>query len=90
MSRTTKGKKPPGFEYWKSRLHRGGEAPGPDTKKLTHRKERRGSRHAVETAIDLSRREGSWEQLAEEVDQETWRRDGEDEDAFGGDRCPDE
>ncbi len=28
-------------EYWASRLHRGGEAPGRFTKTLTHRKERR-------------------------------------------------
>lgn len=31
----------PGREYWASRLHKGGEAPGKVTKKLTHRKERR-------------------------------------------------
>ena len=31
----------PGKEYWKSRLHRGGEMPGRYTKQLTHRKERR-------------------------------------------------
>jgi len=31
----------PGKEYWKSRLHRGGEIPGSLTKKLTHRKERK-------------------------------------------------
>lgn len=31
----------PGKEYWKSRLHKHGEALGRYTKKLTHRKERR-------------------------------------------------
>lgn len=35
-----------GNEYWKSRLHRGGEEPGRFTKKLTHRKERREERRA--------------------------------------------
>ena len=30
-----------GKEYWKSRLHRGGELMGRFTKTLTHRKERR-------------------------------------------------
>ena len=41
MSRTKKGSKGPGAEYWKSRLHRHGEAPGMVTKKLTHKAERR-------------------------------------------------
>lgn len=31
----------PGKEYWKSRLHSGGEVPGRWTKKMTHKKERR-------------------------------------------------
>ena len=30
-----------GKEYWKSRLHPHGETPGRETKKLTHKKERR-------------------------------------------------
>lgn len=33
-----------GREYWKSRLHRYGEALGRWTKRLTHRKERRASK----------------------------------------------
>lgn len=38
-----------GKEYWKSRLHRGGETLGRYTKQQTHRKERReGRRIAVE------------------------------------------
>ena len=41
MSRTIKHKVSIGKEYWKSRLHKHGEVPGPFTKKLTHRKERR-------------------------------------------------
>lgn len=43
MSRTNKGSKGPGFDYWKSRLRKYGwwEKPGPLTKLLTHRKERR-------------------------------------------------
>jgi hypothetical protein len=33
-----------GKEYWKSRLHKGGEVLGKDTKKRTHRVERRRSK----------------------------------------------
>lgn len=33
-----------GKEFWKSRLHRGGEVLGRFTKRLTHRKERRVAR----------------------------------------------
>ena len=44
MSRTIKGSKGPGYEYWKSRLHRWGELPGRRTKTLTHRKERRSAK----------------------------------------------
>lgn len=41
MSRTYRGEKGPGHEYWKSRLCPGGETPGRWTKRQTHRKERR-------------------------------------------------
>lgn len=41
MSRSKKGGKSPGFEYWKSRLKRYGDQPGKDTKVLTHKVERR-------------------------------------------------
>jgi hypothetical protein len=41
MSRTKKGKKSPGFEYWSSRYAPGGDVPGRVTKKLTHKKERK-------------------------------------------------
>ena len=41
MSRSNQGSKGPGHEYWKSRLHPCGKVPGPLTKRLTHRKERR-------------------------------------------------
>lgn len=42
MSRTKKGKKPPGAEYWGKRpiARNHGANPGPETKKLTHRMER--------------------------------------------------
>lgn len=39
MSRTKKGSKGPGYEYWKSRMG-GIEDPGAETKKFTHKKER--------------------------------------------------
>jgi hypothetical protein len=43
MSKTVKGKKAPGYEYWASRCSpgAGGEIPGRVTKKRTHKKERR-------------------------------------------------
>lgn len=48
MSRTKKGKKAPGAEYWSRRPHnKHGSPPGPITKKLTHRTERQqGKREA--------------------------------------------
>ncbi len=44
-----------GTEYWKSRLHPGGEIPGKITKKFTHRKERREGKESVhkETYVAL-------------------------------------
>lgn len=41
MSRTYKDEKGPGYEYWGSRLNKGGDQPGEFTKKETHKKERR-------------------------------------------------
>jgi len=40
-----------GREYWKSRLHKGGEATGRQTKRWTHRKERRESRRIEKEAF---------------------------------------
>lgn len=41
MSRTKKGKKAPGYEYWTARPgNRHGGTPGPAKKKHTHRTER--------------------------------------------------
>lgn len=51
MSRTNKGSKGPGHEYWASRLDKGGEAPGRETKRLTHRKERRAKRDDERKAL---------------------------------------
>jgi hypothetical protein len=51
MSRTKKGSKGPGYEYWKSRLG-GIEDPGAVTKKLTHKKERNRSRENVRRVAD--------------------------------------
>lgn len=51
MSRThhkeRRQKRGAGKEYWKSRLHRGGETPGRSTKKLTHKLERRKTKHEI-------------------------------------------
>ncbi len=47
MSRTNKGAKPPGFDYWSKRPVKGTDSQGrasgfgPKVKKLTHRSERR-------------------------------------------------
>ena len=43
MSRSKKGSKGPGYEYWGRRTGKGkgGRDPGPFTKRQTHRKERR-------------------------------------------------
>ena len=42
MSRTKKGKKSPGYEYWTARPgNTGGGIPGKSTKKRTHRLERK-------------------------------------------------
>lgn len=42
MSRTRKGTKPPGFEYWSKRpANKGGATVGRFTKRRTHRLERR-------------------------------------------------
>jgi hypothetical protein len=53
MSRTLKGGKGPGYEYWKSRLHRWGERPGRYTKVRTHRKERRRTREVEDEEYEL-------------------------------------
>jgi hypothetical protein len=54
MSRSVKGAKGPGYEYWGSRLPKHGMAPGRWTKKRTHRHERRVNKRVVEdNANDL-------------------------------------
>ncbi len=68
MSRTHKGAKAPGYEYWASRLHRHGETPGRLTKRWTHGKERREAKAKLDkfcreltielTGIDVYAREG--------------------------------
>lgn len=51
MSRTKKGSKGPGYEYWKSRLHRQGEKPGKKTKVITHQRERAIAKRAVRKEV---------------------------------------
>ena len=41
MSRTKKGRKGPGYEYWSRRPSKGITTPGRKTKIITHRQERR-------------------------------------------------
>lgn len=42
MSRSQRGEKPAGYEYWGKRpKNNSGQAPGPKTKKRTHKAERR-------------------------------------------------
>lgn len=53
MSRTRKGSKGPGYEYWGSRYSPGAiEDPGRFTKILTHRRERRRAKRDVEIKLD--------------------------------------
>ena len=48
MSRTIKGSKAPGFEYWSRRPHnKFGGAVGPYGKKRTHKTERREAKSAL-------------------------------------------
>lgn len=59
MSDTHKGSKGPGYEYWKSRLDKGGELPGPFTKKLTHKKERRDAKKDIRNDMSSPADSGS-------------------------------
>lgn len=49
MSRTRKGTKPAGYEYWSRRpFNRHGQGPGPDAKRRTHRAERQQAKREAE------------------------------------------
>ena len=50
MSRSYRGSKGPGYEYWKSRWKTHGETPGRFTKQKTHRFERRIAKKEVRDA----------------------------------------
>jgi hypothetical protein len=52
MSRSYKGSKGPGYEYWGSRYSPGGERPGRFTKNLTHKYERRVAKENTNKAFD--------------------------------------
>ena len=53
MSRTNRGSKPSGYEYWSARpLNKGGGCVGSFTKTLTCRIERRNSKKLVRCEID--------------------------------------
>lgn len=53
MSRTVRGSKPSGYEYWSARpLNRGGGCVGVFTKTLTSRIERRNSKELVRCEIE--------------------------------------
>jgi hypothetical protein len=56
MSRSVKGAKGPGYEYWGSRLPKHGMCPGRYTKKRTHRHERRQGKAQVNERTEESRR----------------------------------
>lgn len=47
MSRTNKGSKGPGYDYWGKRPIKAGTSPGKGVKPLTHRLERRRADRAV-------------------------------------------
>jgi len=53
MSRTRKGRKAPGFEYWTARpFNKFGGIPGTKTKHRTHKAERQKSKPAAEDFSD--------------------------------------
>lgn len=54
MSRSKKGKKAPGYEYWSKRpiAKNHGAAPGRDTKTRTHRLERLEAKKKVKEQLD--------------------------------------
>lgn len=48
MSRTVKGKKSPGYEYWSRRpFNKGGQSPGPFSKRRTHKAERKEGKNGI-------------------------------------------
>lgn len=51
MSKTKKGSKGPGFEYWSKRPY-AGESPGKKTKKRTHKKERLDNKKELKQEVD--------------------------------------
>jgi hypothetical protein len=51
MSRTKKGAKGPGYEYW-SKRPMAGQSPGKETKKLTHKIERLENKKKTREAKD--------------------------------------
>jgi hypothetical protein len=48
MSRTKKGSKGPGYEYWSRRPSKGITAPGKETKTITHRLERAAAKRKLD------------------------------------------
>ena len=54
MSRTKKGKKQPGYDYWSKRpgTHKGGMDPGKSSKKLNSRLERIEGKEEIKKQLD--------------------------------------
>jgi len=58
MSKTIRGEKGAGYEYWSSRPYNyGGASPGKKTKKITHRLERAEKKRLIQKEIKRVRRE---------------------------------
>lgn len=57
MSRTRKGSKGPGYDYWGRRAQSGNCGHGPDVKRITHRIERRRASKALREQQDMQSRE---------------------------------
>lgn len=55
MSRTARGSKPPGFEYWTARPgnEHGNQGYGKQAKRNTHRKERRAGRVSASELVEV-------------------------------------
>ena len=56
MSRSRKGKKGPGYEYW-SKRPMAGSPPGRISKTITHKKERAIQRKSTRAAVDAADKE---------------------------------
>lgn len=77
MSRTIKGAKSAGYEFWSKRPQRGGGGHGPFAKSSTHRAERRQARREIESQLEPGIEPDS---LFSEPDYDWWEAERYDDD----------